>query len=279
LSFWSLQADSGTGVALLREALAALGPGDGALRALLLARLAGWLAVSAGRDAVEPDEPPAFGQALALARQLRDPRTLALVLADRAHALLGVAVGRPGGPGEALESSAELVRLTARLGDDGLVRAASLPRAEALLAAGDLDILDELVEAVGRTAERRRVPYQRWLSLVVRAMRAIMRGELATGERLADQALAYGLDKVDGAVLHTHGAQLVFLRWLQGRPDDVRALLQQLGREPAGRGWRMLLPLAAAGQGREAEARRALDAAVVWSHLSRCAAASRRGSS
>ena len=263
LSFWSLQADSGTPVALLREALAALGPGDGALRARLLARLAGWLAVSAGRDAVEPDEPPAFGQALVLARQLRDPRTLALVLADRAHALLGVTVGRPGGPGEALESSAELVRLTARLGDEGLVRAASLPRAEALLAVGDLDSLDELVEAVGRTAERRRVPYQWWLSLVVRAMRAIMRGELAEGERLAEQALAYGLDKVDGAVLHTHGAQLVFLRWLQGRPDDVRALLQQLGREPAGRGWRMLLPLAAAGQGREAEARRALDAAAA----------------
>jgi hypothetical protein len=42
LGFWSLQADSAKPVALLREALAALGPRDGALRALLLARLAGW---------------------------------------------------------------------------------------------------------------------------------------------------------------------------------------------------------------------------------------------
>jgi DNA-binding SARP family transcriptional activator/energy-coupling factor transporter ATP-binding protein EcfA2 len=263
LSFWSLQADSGTPVALLREALAALGPGDGALRALLLARLAGWLAVWAGRDAVEPDEPPSFEEAVALARQLRDPRTLALVLADRAHALLGVVFGRPGGPGEALERSAELVRLVARLGDEDLVRAASLPRAEVLLAAGDLDGLDELVETAAWTADRRRLPYQWWLSLVVRAMRAIMRGELGAGERLAEQALAYGLEKIDGAVLHTHGAQLVFLRWLQGRPAEVRALLEQLGREPVGRGWRMLLPLASAGQGREAEARRAVDAAAA----------------
>jgi DNA-binding SARP family transcriptional activator len=263
LSFWSLHADSGTPVALLREALAALGPRDGALRALLLARLAGWLAVSAGREAAEPQEPPDFGQALALARRVGDPRTLALVLADRAHALAGVALGRPGGPGEALQSSAELVRLAARLGDDGLVRAVSLPRAEALLAAGDLEGLDELVQAAGRNADRRRMPYQRWLSLVVQAMRAIMRGELAEGERLAERALAYGLDKVDGAVGHTHGAQLVFLRWLQGRPDQVRALLQRLGREPAGQGWRTLLPLAAAGQGREGEARRALDAAAA----------------
>jgi DNA-binding SARP family transcriptional activator len=263
LSFWSLHADSGTPVVLLREALAALGPRDGALRALLLARLAGWLAVSAGREAAEPQEPPDFGQAMALARRVGDQRTLALVLADRAHALAGVALGRPGGPGEALQSSAELVRLAARLGDDGLARAVSLPRAEALLAAGDLDGLDELVEAAGRNADRRPVPYQRWLSLVVQAMRAIMRGELAEGERLAERALAHGLDKVDGAVGHTHGAQLVFLRWLQGSPAEVRALLQRLGREPAGRGWRALLPLAAAAQGREAEARRALDAAAA----------------
>jgi hypothetical protein len=262
LGFWSLQADAGTPVALLREALAALGPRDRALRALLLARLAGWLAVSAGRDAAEPREPPDFEKPLALARELRDERTLALVLADRAFTLTGVALGRPGGPGEALEHSAELVRLAALLGDEVLARAASLPRAEALLAAGDLDRLDELVAAVGRTADRRPMPYQRWLSLAVRTMRAIMRGELAEGERLAERALAYGLDKVDGAVGHSHGAQLVLLRWLQGRPGEARALLQRLGREPVGGGWRALLPLADAAQGREAEARRALDAAA-----------------
>ncbi|HEX8132725.1 MAG TPA: AAA family ATPase, partial [Actinomycetes bacterium] len=197
LGFWSLQADPGTSVALLREALAALPPGDRALRALLLARLGGWVVVTADRDVAEPHELPDFGQALELARRLNDQRTLALVLADRANALLGVALGRPGGPGEALQSSAELARLAACLGDDELVRAASIPRAEALLAAGDVDALDDLAEVAGRTAEDRRVPFQRWLSLAVRAMRAVMRGELAEGERLAEQALAYGLDKVD----------------------------------------------------------------------------------
>jgi tetratricopeptide (TPR) repeat protein len=56
--FWSLQVDPETPVALLREALAALPPRDHALRALLLARLGGWLVVTAGRDAAEPHEPP-----------------------------------------------------------------------------------------------------------------------------------------------------------------------------------------------------------------------------
>jgi DNA-binding SARP family transcriptional activator len=263
LSFWSLQEDADTPVALLREALAALGPQDRALRALLLAKLAGWLTAAAGRDAAGPREPPSFGPAITLARRLGDPRTLALVLADRELTLIGVAFGRPGGPAESLERSAELVRLAARLGDDGLVRAANLPRAEALLAAGDLDGLDRLAGGVRQAGDRRDVPDQRWLSLVIRAMRAIMRGELAEGERLAERALAYGLDKFDGAVGLAHGAQLIFLRWLQGHPGEVRALLWRLERDPGGRGWRALLPLAAAAQGREAEARRALDAAAA----------------
>jgi DNA-binding SARP family transcriptional activator len=268
LGFWSLQPDPGAPVTLLREALAALGPRGGALRAQLLARLAGWLVVSAGRDAADPQEPPYFRQAVALARRLGDPRTLALVLADRAHALAGVVLGRPGGPAAALAASAELVGLVERVGgerdgDERLARAASLTRAEALLAAGDLDGVDRLVEAAERATDRRRAPYQRWLALMVRAMRAIMRGEFATGELLADQALAYGRDKVDEAVFQAHGAQLLFGRWLQGRPDDVRALLERFTGEPPGAGWRRLLPLASVGQGREAEARRALDASAA----------------
>jgi hypothetical protein len=92
---------------------------------------------------------------------------------DRAHALAGIALGRPDTPGEALASSAELVRLAERVGDDSLMYAVSLPRGEALLVAGDLDRVDRLIEAEERAADRRGVPYPRWLSLVLRATRAI----------------------------------------------------------------------------------------------------------
>jgi DNA-binding SARP family transcriptional activator/tetratricopeptide (TPR) repeat protein len=269
LAFWSRQSDPGTPVALLREALAALGPRRDALRALLLARLGGWLSVSAGRGGAETPEPPLFEQAETLARRLGESRTLALVLADLVHALAGVVLGRPGGPGGALRTSAELAGVAARLGDAGLQRTTIVPRAEALLAAGDLDGLDRLVEAQERAAAQQQqqqpqpVPYQWWLSLVLRAMRAIMRGDFVAGERLAEQALAYGRDKLDEAVADTHAAQLVLMRWLQGRPDEVRAVLERLARGPLGRGWRPLLPLAAVGQRREAEARRDLDAAAA----------------
>jgi hypothetical protein len=250
-------------VALLREALVALGERDDALRALLLARLAGWLAVSADLGAIEKAEPPPFAQAVALARRIGDPRTLAAVLADRVHALAGVALGRPDGPAQALQRSAELARLADRLGDDGLEYVARVSRAEALLTAGDLDGVDRLVEAEERAADRRAMPYPRWLSLVLRAARAIMRGEFAAGERLAELALVHGREMVGEGASLAHGAQLVFLRWLQGRPGDVRAILEDLVHKPLGRGWRTLFPLWQAGLGWAAEARRSLDAAAA----------------
>jgi hypothetical protein len=57
----------------------------------------------------------------------------------------------------------------------------------------------------------------------------------------------------------------VFLRWLQGRPGEVEALLERLGAEQpwARRVWPRLLPLAWAGQGRDSSARRQLDAAMA----------------
>jgi hypothetical protein len=66
----------------------------------------------------------------------------------------------------------------------------------------------------------------------------------------------------EGASL-AHGAQLAVLRWLQGRPGDVRAILEDLAQEPLGRGWRTLFPLWHAGLGWEGEARRSLDAAAA----------------
>ncbi len=62
-----------------------------------------------------------------------------------------------------------------------------------------------------------------------------------------------------------HGAHLVFLRWLQGRPDEVEALLERLIAQQAWgtHAWPKLLPLAYAGQAREADARRRLDAAMA----------------
>jgi hypothetical protein len=198
-----------------------------------------------------------------MARRLGDRRTLALVLADLETAWNDVL--RPDGPAPALAASAELDRLAAELGDEDLSWRASRARAGALLAAGDLDGVDRLTEREARAAQERRLPRHLWLSLRLRSALAMLRGDFPDSERLAEDADELGRRSIGAAAAMAHGAQLVFLRWLQGRPGQVEALLDRLAGQQAwaADAWPMLLPLAYAGQGRAAEARRRLDRAMA----------------
>ncbi|HEV2894193.1 MAG TPA: hypothetical protein VG411_10585, partial [Actinomycetota bacterium] len=172
---------------------------------------------------------------------------------------------RPDGPAPALAASAELDRLAAELGDHDLADQASLARADALLAAGDLDGVDRLTEREARAAQERHLPRHLWLSLRLRSSMAMLRGDFPASERLAEDAYELGRHSIGAAAAMAHGAQLVFLRWLQGRPGQVEALLDRLAGQQAwaADAWPLLLPLAYAGQGRDAEARRGLDRAMA----------------
>jgi hypothetical protein len=259
---WSLELDRAVPTGLLGEALAATGPGDSPTRARLLARLAGWR--TAGARLGTGQEPSSdFAEAVAMARRLGDPATLAAVLADREIAWDGVL--RPDGPDAAVAAGAELERLAAELGDERLADRVAQARAGALLVAGDLHGLGRLAEREARLATERRAPHRRWLSLRLRAAEAMLRGEFLDGERLASAALEAGRGPLGAAAGMAHGAQLVFLRWLQGRPGEVEALLEDLGAQQAwgARGWPRLLGLAYAGEGREGDARRLLEAAMA----------------
>jgi DNA-binding SARP family transcriptional activator/tetratricopeptide (TPR) repeat protein len=259
---WSVELDRAVPTGLLGDALEAAGPGDSKARALLLARLAAWR--TAGELLGDGDGPPAgFGEAVAMARRTGDRETLAAVLADQEVAWSGVL--RPDGPGAALAATAELDGLAAELGDEGLAYQAGKARAGALLAAGDLDGVDRLTEREARVARDRRAPHRGWLSLRLRSSTALLRGAFRDSERLAEAALDLGRRPVGAAASLAHGVHLVFLRWLQGRPDEVEALLERLVAQQAwgAHAWPKLLPLAYAGQGREADARRRLDAAMA----------------
>jgi DNA-binding SARP family transcriptional activator len=261
-AFWSSELDQDRAVRLLREALAAVGPGDGGLRALLLARLAGWQAVSTLLAPERAQEPAQFPEAVAMARRLGDRRTLAAVLADEEMAWSGVL--RPDGPGAMLEATGELDRLAVELGDEGLAYQAGLARAGALLGAGDLAGVDRLAEREARIAQERYIPHHRWLALVLRATRTMVHGDFGDAERRIADALQHGRGPLGATAILAHGVQLAVLRWLQGRPDEVEAVLERLAAERhlGVHAWRRLLPLAHAGQGRDADARRHLDAAL-----------------
>ena len=264
--FWSADLGQSVPAGVLGEALEAAGPGDSPARALLLARLAGWQAV-AGFLGAAPEAGrlglAGFAEAVAMARRLGDRRTLVSVLADQENAWNGVL--RPEGPAAALAASAELDRLAAELGDDDLAWQAGRARAGALLAAGDLDGIDRLTEREARAAQERRLPRHLWLSLRLRSAMAMLRGDFQDSERLATDADELGRRSIGAAAAMAHGAQLVFLRWLQGRPGQVEALLDRLAAQQAwaAGAWPRLLPLAYAGQGRDADARRLLDRAMA----------------
>jgi DNA-binding SARP family transcriptional activator len=266
-AFWSAGVDRDRPVRLLREALAAVGPEDGGLRARLLARLAGWRAAPTALGPARPQDLSPFPAAVAMARRVAgDPGPLAAALADQELAWSGAR--RPGGPGAALAATGELERLAADLGDDGLALRAGLARAGALLAAGDLEAVDRLAGQAGRVAAERRLPARRWLALTLRASGAAVRGRFADGERLLQDALEAGRDAVGPAAASAYGAQLVILRWLQGRPAELASILERLAAQPppAGQAWAGLLPLAYAGRSRDADgwaARRHLDAALA----------------
>jgi len=261
--FWLVGLDRAVPEGLLGEALEAAGPGDGRARALLLARLAGWRAAAALLGAEGTARPPDFAEAVAMARRLGDGPTLVSVLADQELAWHGVL--RPGGPEAAAAASAELDQLAAEAGDEALVDQATRARACALLAAGDLDGVQRLAEREARLAETRPAPHHRWLALHLRSATAMLRGQFRDSERLAGDAFELGRRPLGAPAILAHGAQLVFLRWLQGRPGEVEALLERLAAQHAWAAgtWPRLLPLAYAGQGRDDEARRALQEAMA----------------
>jgi tetratricopeptide (TPR) repeat protein len=243
-------------VAVLEEAVRAVGEDAVAVRARLLASLALELVWS-------PDAEPRLGHAqtaLALARG-SDPTTLAHVLLARQFAL-----GSPDWLHRRREEAAELVALAEKLGHEVLLSRALFARFRTALEAGDATEADRclgrneaLVAGLGQ-------PTLRWLLVLNRTGRSLLAGHLDEAERLAEEgwergretdqpdaevffalqrfALACergggGLAEIDswfsGRVLvepyltvPVVGAMAARLFVETGRPDQARATLQRL---------------------------------------------------
>ena len=121
-------------IRLLEEALTSLPQEDSALRARVLGRLAMELYWSSTRD----QRATISQQAVAMARRLDDPATLAYTL----HATL-VALRGPEHPQERLTTAAEIIRLAETIGDKDLVLRGYTWRVVALLELGDIQAVDQ----------------------------------------------------------------------------------------------------------------------------------------
>jgi hypothetical protein len=205
-------------IELQREALAAVDPGS-PVACRLRARLA-------AEECYVSGDPSGMLVALDDARRSGDPVALADALSLTHHCLLGPdhGVARLDLADELIATSMSTTRtvdalmgLTWRTVDLFL---AGDPRAERFLR--------ELRSRIEVT------PFA-CVEYVVRAlevMAAIRTGRLADAERLADRCYQFGVDVGDADALGWYGAQLVTIRWLQGRAAELLPVLDELVHDP-----------------------------------------------
>ncbi|MEY2420094.1 MAG: hypothetical protein QOI95_161 [Acidimicrobiaceae bacterium] len=203
-------------VALLEEALSVIEPGDSADRAELLAHLAIELMFS--NDFERRDQLSA--EALAIARRLDDPYTLAHVLSYRCDAI---------GHAKTFDERRRLVieqqELAARIGDPNLGVLAAFERHTMLLAERDMAeadrVLDRALEAVAATQQA----MLRWVATASRANRAFIAGRYDETELLLSEALQLGQDASQPDAFIVYAGQLGLVRFFQGRLPELEPLL------------------------------------------------------
>jgi tetratricopeptide (TPR) repeat protein len=238
-------------VALLEEALAAVGDGHPALRARLLARLAIELSFSEARDR----RAQLSGEAVELARRVGDTRGLGIALAARHWSLWG-----PGNVHERLQTANELLALADSSGDERLAIAGHRWRMMDLLELGEIDAVDIEIDAHAQVAARRKRLSDELYARLYRSMRLLLAGEFAEAEAEGWAAVALGNRVQDPNTGNATLLQACTLRRERGALErlegPVRAYVDRFRTIP---GWRCVLAHVLAETGREDEARAIVD--------------------
>ncbi len=241
---------------LLREAIDAAaapetGGGDAAVLAQLRSRLASWGTWTLPRDLRRQ----LSDDALDAAQQAGQPAALVAVLLDRGltppQRLDDVLVSEQAGAA-LLEQFGDHLDLGARfmamcwLADGRLLRG---DLTGTVLALGELAVLARGRDVVGFS----------WPVTAIRAMTAVISGDLVTGERLADQAREIGRDLPGTAIAVVHLHQLLVIRGLQGRAGVLVSVMEAMAEQTPEIDRRDVLAWLYAENGQVAAARRLLD--------------------
>ena len=245
----------GSGAGLLEEALAVLPPGDGSLRAHLLAHLARemWL----GHEPVER-RVAVSEEAIAMARRLGDSEALVTALHSRHWALT-----TPGMALERLAHAEEMLRVAKETVDPEIEFLAHNARFHCFLELCDRRGMDAESQAMTELAGRLRQPFYRWHTVCLRTLRATLDGRFVEAEGLAREALELGrLRQSEFATYVFRYGQMLTIRWAQGRlPELWPEVRDHAERFPWIPSWRDAL--AAVELGDEQLARRELERHAV----------------
>ena len=243
--------DRSRAVALLDDALSALPDGDSLARALAVARLANSTYFTATREEVAS----LAREALDMARRLGDPDTLVKVL-GAAH----FALSAPETVDERVALVNELLALATARGDRVGIEEAHFYRRYDLAELGDIDGAQRDIETCLALAKESRDQGATWSASVCLAMRPLLEGRFDEAERLMQQALALGQQLQSEAPVLLFGAQLVDVRHLQGRLQEVEPLVRaQSEQYPNAIAYRSVLAFCHSETGRGDEARTEFD--------------------
>ncbi len=233
-------------IALLEEALAAIGPEETPERAALLSAFGQelyWVDAQ-GRSV------PVVREAVELARRVGDER----VLARAQQSWIFLPFG-PGASEERLRTADEMRALGESSDDTETLLSSHAYRLREFLEQGDVGAVDGELEAYDRLARELRMPHHSWHVPAFRAMRALIDGDLRGAERLAKEARRAGKRAEQPLAEQTYAIQLISLRRLQGRSEEllpeVRSLVEQFPAIPA---WRTARASLAATAGDREEA-------------------------
>jgi class 3 adenylate cyclase len=161
-------------------------------------------------------------EAIALARQAGDPRTLAVVLENSCYAYWA-----PDTLAKRTEYVRELMALVAQVKDLHVEYFAALRQTHIAMELCDFARADAALARIHAIAEQTRQPTQRWNAGFTAAAVRCARGELEAGERLAEQALQIGQEAGEPDAAMAYGATLIMNRIHQGRGAEVIALIEQ----------------------------------------------------
>jgi len=233
-------------VSLLEDALAALPPGDTALRAELLGRLAMALYWS---DSL-PRRKQLIQEAVEVAERLGDPATTAFVTHARVVALWG-----PDSFDDRALNSTDVIEKAEQAGDQELSLIGRVFRIATLLEAADREDFDREIDVFCRLVEDPRHLSTRWYGFLFRAIQATIDGRFDDAECLAGDFLAEGRRFQDANVIHSFCALIATVRWHQGRSDEMIDGLSELSlMYPTVVGWRCGLALFMAENGHQERA-------------------------
>jgi DNA-binding winged helix-turn-helix (wHTH) protein/tetratricopeptide (TPR) repeat protein len=192
--------------------------------------------------------------AIADARRLGDPWVLARTLEDGLYVRW-----TPEDPAPAIVLNREIVRAARAAGDLELALLAQRSCVASHLELGDIATVDREIRACEVTADVLRTPNARWQHVVLRAMRALVAGDLEAAERDVRLAIQVGERLDESYVSLQLPLQLAYLRLEQGRAAEIEpGAREQVRRFPRMSAWRAGLARLLVAAGRSAEAREEL---------------------